>query len=441
MAVYAQSSISKEFLKVRWQEPYVSAALNNKFFGIFPKGVYAGFVITALGTRTINVGPGFLADSYGSGLTSPGYVSGNYDESVGWSLAVHQSPAGYSTTVAIPPGTYENTVLSCTGLDGQRAYVAIDVNYSTSTETDAQIKLVSAAELQSDPSMICCGYVDVPANPATPISSGDIGYSDSSYPRVNPLSTPQRSGLMPPAAWALIYDRFNGTAGSTENRIPVSVGTTGKVLQATSIEASGQQIGNLTGVVIGDTIANLDSSAALKVKTTTKGFLPPVLTTTQRDAISSPSTGLTIYNSSLKRVDSYTGLAWSGQTGGFTYADLIVGSTAQVNAGAATHTSITSALAAASAGQKILVLAGTYTENITVSLKVMIEGVGHSSNLNGTMTFDSNSDYSSVKNMRISGNITFNSGADGIFLRDCWQGSSSILTNSGSGNSILMIRE
>jgi len=39
-----------------------------------------------------------------------------------------------------------------------------------------------------------------------------------------------------------------------------------------------------------------DASAMLDVKSTTQGFLPPRMTTTQRDAISSAATGLIIYN-------------------------------------------------------------------------------------------------------------------------------------------------
>lgn len=42
-----------------------------------------------------------------------------------------------------------------------------------------------------------------------------------------------------------------------------------------------------------------------------KGFLPPRLTTTQRNAISSPATGLLIYNSTTNNLNYYTGSAWT----------------------------------------------------------------------------------------------------------------------------------
>ena len=43
-----------------------------------------------------------------------------------------------------------------------------------------------------------------------------------------------------------------------------------------------------------------DASAILDLKSENKGFLPPRMTTAQRDAISSPAEGLTIYNTSVK---------------------------------------------------------------------------------------------------------------------------------------------
>ena len=48
------------------------------------------------------------------------------------------------------------------------------------------------------------------------------------------------------------------------------------------------------------------SSAILDIRSTTKGFLPPRMTTTQRDAISSPAAGLIIYNTTTNKLNVYT---------------------------------------------------------------------------------------------------------------------------------------
>ena len=49
-----------------------------------------------------------------------------------------------------------------------------------------------------------------------------------------------------------------------------------------------------------------DSSAEVTVTSTTKGFLPPRMTTAQKNAISSPSAGLFVYDSTLGALSVYT---------------------------------------------------------------------------------------------------------------------------------------
>ena len=53
-----------------------------------------------------------------------------------------------------------------------------------------------------------------------------------------------------------------------------------------------------------------NSTALLDITSTDKGFLPPRMTTAQRDAISSPATGLVIYNTTTDVLNFYNGSAW-----------------------------------------------------------------------------------------------------------------------------------
>ncbi len=53
-----------------------------------------------------------------------------------------------------------------------------------------------------------------------------------------------------------------------------------------------------------------DGSAKLDVSSTTKGFLPPRLTTTERNQINSPAIGLMIYNTTIGAIQFYTGTSW-----------------------------------------------------------------------------------------------------------------------------------
>jgi hypothetical protein len=52
------------------------------------------------------------------------------------------------------------------------------------------------------------------------------------------------------------------------------------------------------------------ASSALDITSTTKGFLPPRMTTAQRDAISSPAEWLIVYNTTTDKLNTYSWSAW-----------------------------------------------------------------------------------------------------------------------------------
>jgi hypothetical protein len=53
------------------------------------------------------------------------------------------------------------------------------------------------------------------------------------------------------------------------------------------------------------------ASAQLEMVSTTQGFLPPRMTTTQRNAIASPATGLVLYDSTTNKLQCYDGSTWN----------------------------------------------------------------------------------------------------------------------------------
>ena len=63
-------------------------------------------------------------------------------------------------------------------------------------------------------------------------------------------------------------------------------------------------------VGIGTTTPN--ASAALDVQSTSKGLLPPRMTSLQRDAISSPTPGLIIFNTDTQSLEVFTNAGWFG---------------------------------------------------------------------------------------------------------------------------------
>lgn len=51
-------------------------------------------------------------------------------------------------------------------------------------------------------------------------------------------------------------------------------------------------------------------SAIMTIESTTKGFLPPRMTTTQKNAISTPATGLQVFDTTLNQMSYYNGTTW-----------------------------------------------------------------------------------------------------------------------------------
>jgi hypothetical protein len=88
-------------------------------------------------------------------------------------------------------------------------------------------------------------------------------------------------------------------------------GSNGSIL--TSGAVSGGVHGNNNGGKVADTdIATAQvASAVLEVSSTTKGFLPPRMTTTQKNAIASPAAGLVVYDSTTNKLQCYNGSTWN----------------------------------------------------------------------------------------------------------------------------------
>ncbi len=65
---------------------------------------------------------------------------------------------------------------------------------------------------------------------------------------------------------------------------------------------------------VGIGITSINAAALLHLSSTTKGFLPPVMTATQKGNISSPPEGLVVYDSTNHKLCVYTGSGWETVT-------------------------------------------------------------------------------------------------------------------------------
>jgi hypothetical protein len=114
---------------------------------------------------------------------------------------------------------------------------------------------------------------------------GATGYSSGS--RASILAVPQET--------------WTDAAQGTELRFLVTP-------SGSSTEAVGMALKGDKSLVIGQN--SIESSAALQVSSVTKGFLPPKMTSAQKLAISSPASGLTVYDTTKNARAYYNGSNW-----------------------------------------------------------------------------------------------------------------------------------
>jgi hypothetical protein len=63
------------------------------------------------------------------------------------------------------------------------------------------------------------------------------------------------------------------------------------------------------GLIVGNA-GNRPASAILEIRSTTKGFLPPRMTTTEKNAIATPVAGLMVYDTTLNLISVFNGTIW-----------------------------------------------------------------------------------------------------------------------------------
>ena len=105
-------------------------------------------------------------------------------------------------------------------------------------------------------------------------------------------------------------------------------------------------------------------------------------------------------------------------------------------AGLSTHTTIAAGIAASAAGGQILITAGTYVESVSVNKQLDIIGIGIASVISGTLTFTSASQNSSVRNLKVTGAVTFDASAIGNkfegYVPSGWSDTASNFTDSNT---------
>lgn len=144
---------SNTLAKVRFQEQFVSEALNRKFNGVVPRGVVrGGLLVTA-----------------GAGLN----VRVDADPTEGDSIYSYVDGNGHQLTFR----QVGNVTLDLTSVVSTSVYIALFIQYTTSTATVVEWRAYTIAELTTAPvaeagEVVVVGRVDVPA--AGPIVASEV---------------------------------------------------------------------------------------------------------------------------------------------------------------------------------------------------------------------------------------------------------------------------
>lgn len=144
MAVLKTDIINQDNIKVRWEEPYVSAAV-NRVMSSLPRGVFRGFIVEQQATPA-------------KGITIK-VLSGRD------SFLLHEDVVNGNKTAVRYDADFDYSIPYTTLGSEQTFYVWVDVDYSVSGDTNGYLKVGESGD-RSDNSLTICKIV-IPASQAT----------------------------------------------------------------------------------------------------------------------------------------------------------------------------------------------------------------------------------------------------------------------------------
>ncbi|MGB9913255.1 MAG: hypothetical protein ACPLRO_07805, partial [Candidatus Kapaibacteriota bacterium] len=201
-----------------------------------------------------------------------------------------------------------------------------------------------------------------------------------------------------------------------------------------------QELFSQQNVGIGTTTP--DNSAILELYSTSHGFLVPRLTTTQRNAISSPATGLVIYNLDTQRFEYFNGTQWVGIVSSIATVPFnLISSGTNTTATMTVGSGATIALGGGTVESNKFIGTGSTTDAVDLNtseiagvLPVAKGGTGNSTTPGNGQLLIGNGIGFSLANLTAGNGITITNGAGSITISDANYGSE--VEGSGSNGQI-----
>jgi len=270
----------------------------------------------SIGTNhTITTQTGFLAASTLTGATNNYGFRGAIAAATGrWNLYMEGTADNYlrgnlgigttAVTTAVSPATPPVTL------------------YIHDTSTNAKIRISSSSVGQGTVAQTGAGSTGLE------LTASGMNTTDKYTPAIRFGSTDaQFTTLSPKFGAAIVGEATESYAADTDAGMAITFFTTPNDAGASGGLTERMKIDHNGNVGIGTTSPN--ASALLDVSSVAKGFLPPRMTTTQRNDIGSPgtpATGLVIYNTTTNQLNVYNGTSW-GAVGGAVFIDNFTGTT------------------------------------------------------------------------------------------------------------------
>ncbi len=223
------------------------------------------------------------------------------------------TPIGSLFQVRDNPGTTTYFGVNAAGLSGTAAAFSGNITTSagklgvgnTSPQKNVEISAAADPTLRLSEASSTTSYFDIIDNSATQSQIKKVSNSGSSSIDIDPVPTDGTSTS------TLRLFRNLTTSGARNLTIFKGDGTSTSV---TSISANSSSYINADGAALGIGTSSPNANAALDVTSTTKAFMPPRMTTTQKNAISSPTAGMVVYDTTLNKICTYNGSAWETNT-------------------------------------------------------------------------------------------------------------------------------
>lgn len=168
------------------------------------------------------------------------------------------------------------------------------------TNLDATLRAITDGDGNASPLQLSTDAVSVGA-----ISGASLGIKGSG-------TTTSTTSLLVQNSAGVDLLRVNDSASLNTLIMPsAKIGTFNFVSNTVIENTAIRLVATTGGVSVNSSYGFANASSILDVSSTTKGFLPPRMTTTQKNAIASPAAGLVVYDSTTNKLACYNGTTWN----------------------------------------------------------------------------------------------------------------------------------